>query len=383
MLEFSAGDTVLVDALVPREMPQLEPVVLLEACSSDASSSVRARRLKRMRRDLGNSDALPNEVVLTTEEVKIPFKSIKQRCPVRFFSKLNIQERQVPPPFSHGGTGNSFIVTAEEREGWLSPVSSFNRSIIKESLLPSTSEDAQPLRGLDLFCGSGNFGRGIEDAAACVQLDWAVDVDADALHSYRTHSSRPGGTKYYLGSVNDYLAHAIHGQGRTEIARPREVDLILPGSPCVGWSRLNVNKNSDKAQQACSLIASTLASIGFHRTRLGILENVGGMALPSEGRSGEPFFTSARLFSCNGIPYVRGPFLSDLSRNRRESLDCTIYYVPLQSHIKAFIFIIIPFFSRHPTPCDPIGPHSTSVEPARPIPPVSTPILLCSDGSTE
>ena len=130
-------------------------------------------------------------------------------------------------------------------------------------------------------------------------MRWAVDIDPEALHIYSLNDPRwPRNsdlekTHYVLGSVNDYLKKSIAGESK--IAKPGEVDFILAGSPCIGWSSLSSNKASDKSQRACSLIASALSFIDFYRPKYALLENVPGMAKQPKNHKGNVF---SQVISC-------------------------------------------------------------------------------------
>jgi len=97
------------------------------------------------------------------------------------------------------------------------------------------------LFGLGLFCGGGNFDRGLEDGGA-VQVKYAVDWDAAALHSYRVNVKDPKDVEYFLGSVNDHLSKVLFGSQGARIARIGSIECISAGSPCPGFSTLQKNK---------------------------------------------------------------------------------------------------------------------------------------------
>jgi len=52
------------------------------------------------------------------------------------------------------------------------------------------------------------------------------------------------------------------------------VDIILAGSPCQGFSRLNLYPNSPRAQANNSLIASFASFVDYYKPRFLLLENV-------------------------------------------------------------------------------------------------------------
>jgi DNA (cytosine-5)-methyltransferase 1 len=136
------------------------------------------------------------------------------------------------------------------------------------------------LRGLDLFCGSGNFGRGLEEGGV-VDMSWANDIWDKALHSYMASSSK--NTKGLLGSVDDFLQHVLEGN-YGDFPRPGQVDIISGGSPCQGFSLITNNKKADKQKKNRSLIASFASFVDFYRPKYSILENVLNIVQTTKGR---------------------------------------------------------------------------------------------------
>src|SRR5690606_25338636 len=133
-----------------------------------------------------------------------------------------------------------------------------------------------PLVGLDLFCGGGNFGRGIEEGGAVVNK-WAVDLFTAALCTY--HANNRHEAHMYLGSVNNFLKDAMEGRYLNgKIAKPGEVGFISAGSPCQGFSNANPDKNSERSNSNASLVASVASFVDFYRPSYALLENVHGMA---------------------------------------------------------------------------------------------------------
>ncbi|OQO11660.1 hypothetical protein B0A48_03387 [Cryoendolithus antarcticus] len=132
------------------------------------------------------------------------------------------------------------------------------------------------MRGLGMFCGGGNFDRGLAECGA-VEFKHALDWAEHALHSYRANVDDPTTVSYFLGSVNDYLAQAMKASCKAGIATIGEVDLISAGSPCPGFSPMQPDKQSQKASQMASLVASVVSYVDFYSPRYLVLENVVSM----------------------------------------------------------------------------------------------------------
>jgi len=130
------------------------------------------------------------------------------------------------------------------------------------------------LRGMGIFCGGGNYDRGLENGGS-VDFAYAVDIAEHALHSYRANAGPD--TELFLGSVDDYLAQAMAGTQQKPIARPGDVDVLSAGSPCPGFSHANITKLEPRALRNASLVASVVSYVEFYSPRYMLLENVVAM----------------------------------------------------------------------------------------------------------
>ena len=275
--QYVKGDTLLVKI---RNI--LEPVILDETYLEGLPGKLRVRRLMRKGRDYYDMNAAPNELVVTDRLQIVPEAHVDRACMIRLYSRDDILQNRIPIPYNRGGTGDFYFVSAQDLNGdGLRPLSTAIPwdSIMKEGWNP-VDLPSQPaaMLGLDLFCGGGNFGRGLEEGKAVI-FKWAVDWNTEALHSYRANSR--GGdddVKLFLGSVNDYLTQALRGKGATSVAQQGEVEVIAAGSPCQGFSYANPIKGSDGSLINISMVASVISYVDFYRPKYALLENVKGMA---------------------------------------------------------------------------------------------------------
>jgi DNA (cytosine-5)-methyltransferase 1 len=173
---------------------------------------------------------------------------------------------------------------------------------------------------MDLFCGSGNFGRGLEEGGA-VEMRWANDIWDKAIHTYMANTADPKATKPFLGSVDDLLRLALEGKFSDKVPRPGEVEFISAGSPCPGFSLLTVDKTTLAQIKNQSLVASFASFIDFYRPKYGILENVSSIVQARHNRSGD--FLSQLFCAIVGMGYQAQLILGDAwshgapqSRNR-------------------------------------------------------------------
>lgn len=271
------GDTVLVVSLSNGE-EILEPAEIVQI----NTRNILARQQLRRRRDFGDRSAPPNELVYTERIITTSVKKIHRRCQVRLFS----QTQKIPCPYDRDGTGDYFYIVHGERRinghTSLGPLHQTSLSS-KEGFDPSEVEVELPqLRGLDLFCGGGSFGRGLEEGGA-VRMEHAVDWDVNAIHTYHSNLQHDA-TNLFHGSIDDYIYLALTGNRTTaRIAKVGEVDFISARSPCQGFSQVNSNKSSTKSLENSSKVASVAASIDFYRPLFAILENVPNIDTTRQG----------------------------------------------------------------------------------------------------
>lgn len=276
--KYDDGDTVLIQKLESVDGPVLEPVELLSAVRSGVAS-VKVRRLPRRGRDFHGEAAQPNELVYTSVFEEVPVGNIDRACHIRFYTIAERDQGEIPPPYCRQGTGDAFYIIFEQTEPdhSLRPLIFPYPASLKQGFDPLEKSSLRRLRALDLFCGGGNFGRGIEEGGA-IEVKWAVDYDAEAIHSYRANLADPSEVGLFFGSVNDSLKKAMNGQYCEIIARPGEVEIIIGGTPCPGYSNANNNRGDDKALKNNSLIASFAAYVDYYRPKYALLENVPNVA---------------------------------------------------------------------------------------------------------
>jgi hypothetical protein len=160
------------------------------------------------------------------------------------------------------------------------------------------------LKALDLFAGAGGLSTGavLSGLAKC---KWANDFDSSAA---ATFSSLHNKVIIDTRDCNVVLRDIIEGRAPPHMPDPAEglVDVITAGPPCqgecfpllalvcmadplAGFSRANMatNNKSRPMDPRNMLVATTLAFIDVYRPRFVVLENVGGLVDPANGKLGE------------------------------------------------------------------------------------------------
>ena len=315
--KYPIGQTVLVppSKLSPpcrKSRYDLDPYEIVKYNVSHSIQYAILRKLLRRNEIKGQSFCSPNELVYTEETVKVEPENIEYTCIVRFYTMDEMINRTIPAPYNRNGTGNAFYITSklagDGRE--LTPIGADPSISLIQGLDPYGENGRKKLHGLDLYCGGGNFGRGLEEGQA-VHNKWAVDMDKTAIHTYHANLLVPQDTQLYFGSVNDHLYQALQANPKNLklIPRPGDVDFISAGSPCQGFSLLNNSREQEKGLKNQSMVASVAAYIDFYRPKYGLIENVLNMA--QKGKERDHDVLSQLICAIVGMGYQVSTFLID------------------------------------------------------------------------
>ncbi|OPB36747.1 hypothetical protein A0O28_0058270 [Trichoderma guizhouense] len=263
------------------------------------------RLLRRHNVDPTARDARPNELIYSEQTCKVSRDQILGPCSVRFFRDGD----KIPTPYDHDGTGNLFYITHRQitADGVCIPLKESPASL-QQGFNPL--QELQKLRGLDLFCGGGNFGRGLEDGGG-IEMRWANDYDTKAIHTYMANVKKPENVHPFLGSIDDLQLSAIQGQFADNVPQIGEVDFVSGGSPCPGFSRLTNDKTTAAQRKNQSLVAAFASIVDLYRPKYGVLENVLGMIHKKESRDQDVF--SQLICSSVGLGYQTQFFFLDAS----------------------------------------------------------------------
>lgn len=216
---YQSGDTVLVGSVLNGK-DILEPVEIVNF--DEYTQEIEVRMLERRHRMECNSYTRPNELLYTEQVVSIKAHFIKRRCHIRFVTEADVKVGKIPTPYNRDGTGDCFYITSKLVNDIILALkadefpSSFRQGF--DLNVPPNGQPLPVLNGLDLFCGGGSFGRGIEEGGV-VSMKWAVDIDTPAIHSYRANMRNPG-SELYLGSINNYMRDVILGRHGGSVAGP-------------------------------------------------------------------------------------------------------------------------------------------------------------------
>ncbi|ACU77361.1 DNA-cytosine methyltransferase [Catenulispora acidiphila DSM 44928] len=132
------------------------------------------------------------------------------------------------------------------------------------------------LKVMDLFCGTGGFSKGFEKTGS-FEVVYGIDILPLSVATFQ---------------LNHEAALALSGDirkvRRSEIAEKLnlardEVDVIIGGPPCQGFSSIRPNRSTNYDDPRNTLFEEFAAYVGYWRPRVFVFENVVGLATHQRG----------------------------------------------------------------------------------------------------
>jgi DNA (cytosine-5)-methyltransferase 1 len=307
--KYEVKDTVLVSKS-DHSGTNCEPAQIVSFLTSDegedGKTSVWLRKMEFKSKD--DSRARPNHLVLTDHLFTRPERDIVRKCNVRFFSPEQIESGDMPTPYDRDGAGDYYILETPDQKDQ----EQYNLPPPAEGCDPTECPPKKQLEGLGIFCGGGSFDRGLEEGGS-VHFRYAVDWAEKALYTYRANvpPADKDSVSFFLGSVNDYLAKAMAGESAGLVAQLGKIDIISGGSPCQGFSRMQLAISSLQSRQNASMVASVISFVDMYVPKYMVLENVTTMtdAIKIDGKEYNVF--SQIISALVGLGYQVQQFLID------------------------------------------------------------------------
>jgi DNA (cytosine-5)-methyltransferase 1 len=144
--------------------------------------------------------------------------------------------------------------------------------------LESSLVTGERLVVMDLFCGTGGFTKGFENTGL-YDVVFGIDLLPDAVDTFRLNHPDALGVRgdiraYQPGLAGDELGLA-----------PGEVDVIVGGPPCQGFSSIRPNRSSADDDHRNSLFEEFASYVEHFRPRAFVMENVVGLATHKRGET--------------------------------------------------------------------------------------------------
>ncbi|WP_419840326.1 DNA cytosine methyltransferase [Candidatus Poriferisodalis sp.] len=133
-----------------------------------------------------------------------------------------------------------------------------------------------PLKIMDLFSGTGGFSKGFEDTGA-FEVVYGIDVLPEAIETFRLNHPR---AVTFIDDIRQVRLGVV--AERTGLARG-EVDVIVGGPPCQGFSSIRPFRSMTEDDPRNSLFEEFAAYVNYFRPAVFVMENVVGLATYKNG----------------------------------------------------------------------------------------------------
>lgn len=133
-----------------------------------------------------------------------------------------------------------------------------------------------PLKIMDLFSGTGGFSKGFEDAGA-FEVVYGIDMLPEAIATFRLNHPR---AVTFTDDIREVRLGVV--AEKTGLARG-EVDVIVGGPPCQGFSSIRPFRSMTEDDPRNSLFEEFASYVNYFRPAVFVMENVVGLATYKNG----------------------------------------------------------------------------------------------------
>ena len=133
----------------------------------------------------------------------------------------------------------------------------------------------------DLFCGTGGFSYGFEKASPEFETRFGIDVLQVATQTFKANHRSANVVCGDIRKLRRKQVEQMTGLGR------EEVDVIVGGPPCQGFSSIRPFRSSDDDDPRNSLFEEFASFVNYFRPKVFVIENVVGIATYKDGRTVE------------------------------------------------------------------------------------------------
>ena len=131
----------------------------------------------------------------------------------------------------------------------------------------------------DLFCGTGGFSYGMERAALGFETRFGIDVLPIATQTFQRNHTGAFGMCGDIRKIRRAQVEDATGLGR------HEVDVIVGGPPCQGFSSIRPFRSTNDDDPRNSLFEEYASFVNYLRPKVFVLENVVGLATHKNGET--------------------------------------------------------------------------------------------------
>lgn len=135
------------------------------------------------------------------------------------------------------------------------------------------------LKVIDLFCGCGGLSRGFELAG--FEIAGGIDFNQDAIHTFNKNFKNAKGLCCDLSQMSEEEIRNTFGD-------LSEIDVIIGGPPCQGFSAANRNKVNDDPRN--KLFFEFVKFVDMAKPKAVVIENVRGIISENNGYAKEQIY---------------------------------------------------------------------------------------------
>ncbi len=131
-------------------------------------------------------------------------------------------------------------------------------------------------RVIDLFCGTGGFSKGFENEGH-FEVVFGIDLLRIAIETFRLNHPNA------LGIAGDIRSVQPAKVSQWLNVRRGDIDVIIGGPPCQGFSSIRPHRSSNTEDPRNSLFQEFATYVAYFRPKVFVLENVVGLATYDNG----------------------------------------------------------------------------------------------------
>ncbi|BES95266.1 Cytosine-specific methyltransferase [Nesidiocoris tenuis] len=150
------------------------------------------------------------------------------------------------------------------------------KSVVKQSNVnaPEYPAISRPLRCLDVFAGCGGLSDGLHQSGVTESM-WAIEKVETAARAFKLNNPN---AVVFTEDCNKFLRAVMDGKTKNDqglkLPQKGEVEMIVGGPPCQGFSGMNRFTSGEYSKFKNSLIVNYLSFCDYYRPRFFLLENV-------------------------------------------------------------------------------------------------------------
>lgn len=133
---------------------------------------------------------------------------------------------------------------------------------------------------IDLFCGTGGFSHGVRDGIGDnAEVLLGIDILQPAISTFVENNPE---TEVICGNIVEYPPEVV---SNTKGISKSDVDIIIGGPPCQGFSSIRPNRSTNDNDLRNFLYLDFLNYVEYYQPLLFIMENVVGLATHNKGKT--------------------------------------------------------------------------------------------------